>query len=197
LLGNLARRAPVVVVFDDAHEADASSWEALAYLVRCLPSARVLFVATARPAELADSPVATDALLALEQEDCLRRLPVEPLQLVDGRTPKETAQGTLLGAREIPLAIITKLPDALDRSAPVLVCSAGGYRSLVRASVLWAAGFGDVADLLGGYRAWEDAGLRVVREAAPEAAAAPEVSAGMATALVEISIGSGRGRTPG
>ena len=79
LLGNLARRAPVVVVFDDAHEADASSWEALAYLVRCLPSARVLFVAAARPAELADSPVATDALLALEQEGCLRRLPVEPL----------------------------------------------------------------------------------------------------------------------
>src|SRR5215472_4342380 len=76
LLGNLARRAPVVVVFEDAHEADASSWEALAYLVRCLPSARVLFVAAARPAELADSPVATDALLALEQEGCLRRVPV-------------------------------------------------------------------------------------------------------------------------
>jgi DNA-binding CsgD family transcriptional regulator len=92
LLGNLARRAPVVVVFDDAHEADASSWEALAYLARCLPSARVLFVATARPAELADSPVATDALLALEQEDCLRRLPVEPLS-VDGLRELAAAVG--------------------------------------------------------------------------------------------------------
>ena len=92
LLGNLARRAPVVVVFDDSHEADASSWEALAYLVRCLPSARVLFVATARPAELADSPVATDALLALEQEDCLRRLPVEPLS-VDGLRELAAAVG--------------------------------------------------------------------------------------------------------
>ncbi len=79
LLGNLASGALVVVVFDDVHEADASSWEALAYLARCLPAARVLFVATARPAELADSPVATTALLALEGEDCLRRLPVEPL----------------------------------------------------------------------------------------------------------------------
>jgi len=92
LIGNLARRAPVVVVFDDAHEADASSWEALAYLVRCLPSARVLFVATARPAELADSPVATDALLALEQEDCLRRLPVEPLS-ADGLRELAAAVG--------------------------------------------------------------------------------------------------------
>jgi DNA-binding CsgD family transcriptional regulator/tetratricopeptide (TPR) repeat protein len=92
LLGNLARRVPVVVVFDDAHEADASSWEALAYLARCLPSARVLFVATARPVELADSPVATDALLALEQENCLRRLPVEPLS-ADGLRELAAAVG--------------------------------------------------------------------------------------------------------
>jgi len=79
LLENLASGAPVVVVFDDVHEADASSWEALAYLARCLPAAPILLMATARPAELADSPAATPALLALEQEDCLRRLPVEPL----------------------------------------------------------------------------------------------------------------------
>src|SRR5947207_7748914 len=121
--------------------------------------------------------------LGIEQLAELQRL--EPaLQLVDVRTPAETAHGTLPGAREIPLAILTKLPDALDRSAPVLVYSAGGYRSLVAASVLRAAGFGDVADLLGGYRAWEGAGLRVVREAAPHAAA-PEVGARAAAALVE------------
>ena len=90
LLGNLARRAPMVIVFDDAHEADASSWEALVYLVRCLPSARVLFVATARPAELAGSPVATDALLALEQEDCLRR-PVPATRLRSAARPAAAA----------------------------------------------------------------------------------------------------------
>src|SRR5262249_9066868 len=86
-------------------------------------------------------------------------------------------------AREIPLAILTKLADALDRSAPVLVYSAGGYRSLAAASILQAAGFGDVADLLGGFRAWEAAGLRVVRDAGPHAAA-PEVAARAAARLV-------------
>jgi len=122
--------------------------------------------------------------LSIEQLAELQRL--EPaLQLVDVRTPAETARGILPGAREIPLAILTKLPDALDRCAPVLVYSARGYRSLVAASFLQAAGFGDVADLLGGYRAWEDAGLRVVREATPDAAAAPEVGARMAAALVD------------
>ena len=121
--------------------------------------------------------------LSIEQLAELARL--EPaLQLVDVRTPAETARGTLPGAREIPLAILTELPDALDRCAPVLVYSARGYRSLVAASFLRAAGFGDVADLLGGYRAWEGAGLRVVREATP-AAAAPEVGARAAAVLVD------------
>ena len=78
--------------------------------------------------------------LSIEQLAELQRL--EPaLQLVDVRTPAETAQGILPGAREIPLAILTKWSDALDRAAPVLVYSAGGYRSLVAASVLQAAGF--------------------------------------------------------
>jgi DMSO/TMAO reductase YedYZ molybdopterin-dependent catalytic subunit len=66
----------------------------------------------------------------------------------------------------------------------VLVYSGGGYRSVVAASVLQSAGFGDVADLLGGYRAWEDAGLRVAQEAAPHTAV-PEVGARAAAALVE------------
>src|SRR5215470_20006903 len=99
-------------------------------------------------------------------------------------TPPRPPAAPLPGAREIPLASLIKLPDALDRFAPVVVYSAGGYRSLVAASVLQAAGFGEVADLLGGYRAWEGAGLPVVREAAPHAAA-PEVGARAAAALLE------------
>ena len=134
-------------------------------------------VLTARP-----GLVEASSRLSIEQLAELARL--EPaLQLVDVRGPAETAEGTLPGAREIPLAILAKLPDALDRGAPVLVYSARGYRSLVAASFLRASGFGDVADLLGGYRAWEGAGLQVVREATP-GAAAPEVGARTAAALV-------------
>ena len=79
MLGNLASEVPVVALLDDAHNADASSWEALVYLARGLPTAPILVVAIARAAELAGSAVATDAVLALEQEDCLRRLRVQPL----------------------------------------------------------------------------------------------------------------------
>jgi glyoxylase-like metal-dependent hydrolase (beta-lactamase superfamily II)/rhodanese-related sulfurtransferase len=83
------------------------------------------------------------------------------IQLVDVRNHGETAQGTIVGAREIPLATLTGSLAALDRSAPVVVYCASGSRSHVASTVLREAGFADVSDLLGGYAAWEAAGLPV------------------------------------
>ena len=85
---------------------------------------------------------------------------VEPdLQLVDVRAAAETATGTIPGAVEIPLAVLADSLDALDRNLPVVTYCASGYRSVVAASTLAAVGFADVSDLLGGYSAWEGAGL--------------------------------------
>lgn len=83
LLAGLASDGPLIVVLDDAHLADGSSWEALGYLARNLSGARILLVLAARPAELVDHPIATQTLLALEQEGYLRRLPVGPLTRPD------------------------------------------------------------------------------------------------------------------
>jgi glyoxylase-like metal-dependent hydrolase (beta-lactamase superfamily II)/rhodanese-related sulfurtransferase len=83
------------------------------------------------------------------------------IQLVDVRNHGETAQGTIVGAREIPLATLTGSLAALDRAAPVVVYCASGSRSHVASTVLREAGFADVSDLLGGYAAWEAAGLPV------------------------------------
>lgn len=63
------------------------------------------------------------------------------------------------GAQEIPLPTLTESLDNLDPSAPVITYCASGYRSLIAASLLRAAGFQNVGDLLGGYSAWDDAGL--------------------------------------
>jgi DMSO/TMAO reductase YedYZ molybdopterin-dependent catalytic subunit/glyoxylase-like metal-dependent hydrolase (beta-lactamase superfamily II) len=102
--------------------------------------------------------------LTTEQLAELRGL--EPaLQVVDVRGPAETAEGTLPGALEIPLAMLTRSLDELDRTAPVLVYCASGYRCQVAASILLAAGFADVSDLLGGYDAWAAAGLPVATSA--------------------------------
>ena len=81
------------------------------------------------------------------------------LQLVDVRSAAETAGGTIPGAVEIPLAVLADSLDGLDRNLPVVAYCASGYRSVVAASRLAAAGFRDVSDLLGGYVAWQAAGL--------------------------------------
>ena len=96
---------------------------------------------------------------------------VPNLQLIDVRNPGETALGTVSGARVIPLAVLVDSLDDLDRDAPTVVNCAGGYRSLVGASLLRHAGFSDVSDLIGGFGAWTAAGLPVAtRGYAPQMA---------------------------
>ena len=104
---------------------------------------------------------------------------LEPdLQLVDVRSPSETAEGTLPGAREISLSVLTDSLAGLDPQSPVVVYCASGYRSSIAASVLVDAGFADVSDLLGGYAAWEAVGMPIVAgDAASEIGATPQVSA--------------------
>lgn len=73
LVGNCADHQPVVAFLDDVHLADASSWEALRYLLHNLPGG-LLVVAAARPDELLDQAVATQVLFGLEQQGFIRRL---------------------------------------------------------------------------------------------------------------------------
>ena len=92
-------------------------------------------------------------------EQLAELLYTEPdLQLVDVRNPGETAEGVIQGAREIPLPSLTDSIDSLDYRAPVVTYCASGYRSLVAASLLRSAGFHAVADLMGGYDAWQESG---------------------------------------
>jgi hypothetical protein len=79
LLANIAEAGPVIVVLDDAHLADDSSWEALHYCARNLRSSSVLVVVAARPGELAGQPAAVQVLFGLEQDGDLTRLELNPL----------------------------------------------------------------------------------------------------------------------
>jgi len=81
------------------------------------------------------------------------------LQIVDVRNPGETEEGIVPGAQEIPLPTLTESLENLDPRVPVITYCASGYRSLIAASLLRAVGFENVGDLLGGYQAWDEAGL--------------------------------------
>jgi predicted ATPase len=75
----LSDQCPVMIVLDDMHLADSSSWETLRYLADHVSDARLLVVAAARTAELAEMDIASWVLMDLEQEGLLCRLPLEPL----------------------------------------------------------------------------------------------------------------------
>ncbi|HZQ76099.1 MAG TPA: AAA family ATPase [Acidimicrobiia bacterium] len=134
VLSNLARERPLVMLLDDVHLADASSLELLHYLAHGCAGESMLVLATARPAELTERRDATMVLSRLEQDDILRRLPVEPLpadalaRLAEEVTG-EPAPPVLVGwveqrSRGNPLYAIGLLralvEEQADLSAPVL-----------------------------------------------------------------------------
>ena len=62
LLDNVSGGGPVIVVLDDVHHADVSSWHALYHIASRLPDRPVLVLVTARAADLARHPAATQVL---------------------------------------------------------------------------------------------------------------------------------------
>jgi hypothetical protein len=104
-----------VIVLDDIHLADGSSWEALNYLTRNLVGCRILLLLAARPAELPEARIANDVLLGLEQEGLLRRLTVAALPADDSRDLAESVIGG-----PVPDAPVTRLMDRA-RGSPLFV----------------------------------------------------------------------------
>jgi glyoxylase-like metal-dependent hydrolase (beta-lactamase superfamily II)/rhodanese-related sulfurtransferase len=72
-------------------------------------------------------------------------------QVVDVRNPGELEVGAVPGSLNIPLPQLVERMGELDPARTTVVYCASGNRSSIAASVLTAAGFADVSDLLGGY----------------------------------------------
>jgi len=83
------------------------------------------------------------------------------------------------------LPALTASLSGLDRESAVAVYCAGGTRSHVAASVMRRAGFIDVSDVLGGFTAWQVAGLPVATGDTPSAAPVPEISARRASSMLD------------
>jgi rhodanese-related sulfurtransferase len=79
----------------------------------------------------------------------------QPPFLIDVRRAPEVDGGRIEGSVQIELSELPGRLTELPRDRPVVAYCAGGYRSSAAASVLLRHGFTDVADLAGGYAAWE------------------------------------------
>ncbi|MGH9471559.1 MAG: rhodanese-like domain-containing protein [Terriglobales bacterium] len=78
---------------------------------------------------------------------------------LDVRTAGERAAGALPESLHIPLQQLPQRLAELPAQGPVLVYCQSGYRSSIAASLLQAAGREEIADLDGGYQAWQAAGV--------------------------------------
>jgi glyoxylase-like metal-dependent hydrolase (beta-lactamase superfamily II)/rhodanese-related sulfurtransferase len=81
------------------------------------------------------------------------------IQILDVRNVGEFLSEHLQNAQNYPLGDLTSLMDSLDTNSTYYIHCAGGYRSMVAASLLRANGFKNLIDIAGGYKAIKETNL--------------------------------------
>jgi hydroxyacylglutathione hydrolase len=84
-------------------------------------------------------------------------------QVLDVRRPGEYKSGHIRDVMHLPLNRLREQSEKLDRSQPISVICAGGYRSSAAASILEQQGFQHVINVVGGMNAWAKSNLEVVQ----------------------------------
>lgn len=82
-----------------------------------------------------------------------------PPVVVDVRNVEEWQERRIQSALSVPLLQLSTRSEGLPAERSLVVHCASGYRSSIAASVLRREGFASVCDLVGGFEAWERAGL--------------------------------------
>ena len=85
------------------------------------------------------------------------------LTLIDVRMPQELTGGTIPGSAHIPLDnILDTVPKSIpDPQAPVVVYCKSGMRGGMAQGALRKLGYTNVSNIVGGFDAWQKAGLPV------------------------------------
>jgi glyoxylase-like metal-dependent hydrolase (beta-lactamase superfamily II)/rhodanese-related sulfurtransferase len=83
----------------------------------------------------------------------------DKVRVIDVRKPSEFEQGHVLNAENKPLDFINDWMSELHHKGTYYLHCAGGYRSMVTASILKSRGFNNIIDIAGGYSALVKAGI--------------------------------------
>lgn len=83
---------------------------------------------------------------------------LEGTNVLDVRKPGEYDSGHLANAQNLPLDFVNEQINTLNRNETYHIHCAGGYRSMIFASILKARGFENVIDVQGGYKAIVETG---------------------------------------
>jgi rhodanese-related sulfurtransferase len=95
----------------------------------------------------------TDAIESISAVELAGRLQKTALKVVDVRKPAEYETGHMGGATNVPLDYINDHMAALNKDHTLYLYCAGGYRSMITASILKARGFDKLVNVEGGFKA--------------------------------------------
>jgi hydroxyacylglutathione hydrolase len=119
--------------------------------------------------QLANSGLTVQTYQSVEPTEVARRLESEQLRVWDVRSREEWKEGHVDGAEHHFLGRLDASAEEVSREEPVAVYCQRGARSKVAVSVLEAAGFSQVIDMVGGYAGWRAAGLPSTKDPEPAA----------------------------
>ncbi len=93
----------------------------------------------------------TDNIQSISAEQFAEKYKEDSIKVIDVRKPAEFESGHIEGAQNLPLDYINDLMGEFSKNETMYIHCAGGYRSMVAASILKSRGFDDVVNIEGGY----------------------------------------------
>lgn len=99
-----------------------------------------------------------DTIPTISADELADRLATEPLTVLDVRKPGEYEAGHMEGAVSLPLDTLNETMAQVPTKGPVYIHCAGGYRSMMAASILKARGFDNLIEVAGGLAAMQKTG---------------------------------------
>lgn len=94
-----------------------------------------------------------DTVDSISAEEFADRFNHERLKVLDVRKPTEYEAEHLENAQNFPLDYINENMDEIVKDQQYHIHCAGGYRSMIAASILKSRGFYDIVDVAGGFKA--------------------------------------------
>jgi glyoxylase-like metal-dependent hydrolase (beta-lactamase superfamily II)/rhodanese-related sulfurtransferase len=98
-----------------------------------------------------------DTIVSVTADELAARKDTNPV-ILDVRRKSEYDSEHVVGAVNAPLDYINESMLKVKPSEPVYVHCAGGYRSMIFASILRARGYHNIVDIAGGFKAVKDSG---------------------------------------
>ena len=92
-----------------------------------------------------------DTITSVSPSEFANDFKAEKIKVMDVRKADEFESGHIKGAENMPLDYINDLMDEFPKNEKMYIHCAGGYRSMIAASILKSRGFDDVVNIEGGY----------------------------------------------